>query len=203
MSVDIVKLDPMKIKTIQVAIRGLSPLITHKFSEKARKQMRDKKLGQKVKAREVADPEAEFEAATYYLSDGTYGVPATAIKNAITEAAHKDIGIPKTVLRKAFFIVADDTPPGEVPLVRIQTPERVMREDVVRVGMGSSDLRWRPEFPKWEVDLRIKYDTEWLQVETIVGLLQRAGFGIGIGEWRPERDGDFGRFEIVKHEVTE
>lgn len=197
---EVVKLDPIKVKTIQISIRGISPLISHQFSEKARKQMRDKKLGQKVKAREAADPEAELEAATYRLSDGSFGVPATAIKNAITEAAHKDLGIPRTVLRRGLFIVADDTPSGGVPLVRIRTPERLMREDVVRVGMGSSDLRWRPEFPKWEIDLRIQYDTEWLQVETIVGLLQRAGFGIGIGEWRPERDGDFGRFEIVKQQ---
>lgn len=197
---EVVKLDPIKVKTIQVSIRGISPLISHQFSEKARKQMRDKKLGQKVKNREVADPESELEAATYRLSDGSFGVPATAIKNAMTEAAHKDLGIPRTVLRRGLFIIADDTPTGGVPLVRLRTTERIMREDVVRVGMGSSDLRWRPEFPKWELDLRIQYDTEWLQVETIVGLLQRAGFGIGIGEWRPERDGDFGRFEIVKQE---
>lgn len=197
---EVVKLEPIKVKTIQVSIRGVSPLVSHQFSEKARKQMRDKKLGQKAKNREVADPEAEFEAATYRLSDGSFGVPATSIKNAMTEAAHKDLGLPRTVLRRGLFIIADDTPSGGVPLVRLRTPERVMREDVVRVGMGSSDLRWRPEFPKWEIDLRIQYDTEWLQVETIVGLLQRAGFGIGIGEWRPERDGDFGRFEIVKQE---
>lgn len=194
---DTIKLEPIRVRTIQVSIRGLTPLISHQFDQKARKMIRDKKLGQKVKQRQVADPEAEFDAGTYVLSDGSWGVPATALKNAIAGAAHKDLGLPKTVLRKGLFIVADDTPAGGIPLVRLNAPERIMREDTVRVGMGSTDLRWRPEFPKWEIDLRIKYDEEWLQPETIIGLLQRAGFGVGIGEWRPERDGDFGRFEVI------
>ena len=27
-------------------------------------------------------------------------------------------------------------------------------------------------------------------------LVQRAGYGVGIGDWRPQRDGDKGRFEV-------
>ena len=27
-------------------------------------------------------------------------------------------------------------------------------------------------------------------------LVDRAGFGVGIGDWRPQRDGDKGRFEL-------
>jgi hypothetical protein len=27
-------------------------------------------------------------------------------------------------------------------------------------------------------------------------MLEAAGYGVGVGEWRPERDGVFGRFEV-------
>ena len=42
----------------------------------------------------------------------------------------------------------------------------------------------------------IDYDEEMMQIDTIINLLNRAGFGVGIGEWRPEKDGQFGRFRV-------
>jgi len=195
-----IKLEPIETRLLTVWIRGLTPLITHQFSEDAADQMSRKNAGDKKTARGKCDPEKEFEEATYRLSDGDYGIPAVAVKSAIAMAAHKDLGLPRTVLKRGLFIHADDIPEGGKPLLRIQNTTRIMREDYVKVGQGT-DLRYRPEFPKWEIELRIMYDTEWLTPETIIGLLQRAGFGIGIGDWRPEKSGDFGRFEIINHEA--
>ena len=44
--------------------------------------------------------------------------------------------------------------------------------------------------------IEMQYDAELLKPEDIVNLVNRAGFGCGIGEWRPEKGGEFGRFEI-------
>ena len=198
---DVVKLAPIKTKTVMIRIEGTTPLISHQWSQKALEQMRSKKAGQKKKNREATDPKAEFEGAAYRLTDGRYGIPATGIKNAIASAAHKDMGLARTILRKGLFIHSDETPSGGHPLVAVQCPEPVMREDVVRVGQGSADLRYRPEMWPWAIDLKITFDTEWLTLETIVGLMQRAGFGIGLCEWRPERGGEFGRFEVSTGEV--
>ena len=71
------------------------------------------------------------------------------------------------------------------------------------VGMGSTDLRYRPEFSEWSILLRIEYDTEWISADTIVNLLERAGFGIGIGEMRPQKGGEFGRFQVDRGEQGE
>jgi hypothetical protein len=35
-----------------------------------------------------------------------------------------------------------------------------------------------------------------LQRDDVLALVDRAGFGVGICEWRPEKGGEFGRFEI-------
>ena len=78
-----------------------------------------------------------------------------------------------------------------------------MREDMVRIGMGVADMRYRAEFWPWHAELEISYNTRALSLEQIMNLLNTAGFGVGIGEWRPERDGDKGRFHCANDEEIE
>ena len=42
----------------------------------------------------------------------------------------------------------------------------------------------------------IEFDNDQFSPGQILNLLQRAGFSQGLGEWRPERNGDFGTFEV-------
>jgi hypothetical protein len=76
--------------------------------------------------------------------------------------------------------------------------EPTMREDMVRVGMGTADIRYRGEFKQWSAILPITYNSRAISPEQILNLIMIAGFAIGIGEWRPERDGNYGRFEIAQ-----
>jgi hypothetical protein len=62
--------------------------------------------------------------------------------------------------------------------------------------MGSTDLRYRPQFDDWSVKITAQVDADILSADILANLVKRAGFGVGIGEWRPEKGGDFGRFEI-------
>jgi len=84
--------------------------------------------------------------------------------------------------------------------------EPEMREDPVTVGQGSADLRYRPYFYRWAVDVTCVLDVEVMTVKSLIILVNRAGFGIGIGEWRPDskKGGDHGRFEIdTTHKIEE
>jgi hypothetical protein len=42
----------------------------------------------------------------------------------------------------------------------------------------------------------IKFNTSAISAEQVANLLNVAGFGVGIGEWRPERNGSYGRFHV-------
>lgn len=187
-----IQLKAIQSKQLTFTISGISPLIQHSWSEKSLRQMREKQNGRKTKNRDARDPESEAIEATYFTDNGAYGIPAMAFKSALISAAHKDIGIEKTLLRKALFIKCDDSN-GVLPM---QCSEPVVREDCVRVGAGSADLRYRPEFREWSVAIPITFDSELLRVEDVINLVDRAGFGCGIGEWRPERGGEFGRFKV-------
>ncbi len=93
-----------------------------------------------------------------------------------------------TFLRGAFHI------PGE--LVKI-TGEPEPREDMVRIGMGTADIRYRGQFDPWSTDLGVTFNSRSISYEQLANLLVTAGFSVGVGEWRPERDGSYGMWEIA------
>ena len=187
-------LPPIKTKVVTIRIEGVSPLIQHKWSEKALEQIREKKAGKKTKRREACDKEAEALSATHFTESGGYGFPACAIKLAMVEAAHKDIGIDKKMVRKSVFIICDDK--GGIVPMECSKPET--REDFVRIGSGVTDLRYRPIFRQWSASVVIEYDSQYMFKEDIIRLLDLAGYGVGIGEWRPERNGEYGRFRVKR-----
>jgi len=194
------KLKPIKKARVHMRIVGTSPLIQHAWDEKAKQMMRDKHAGKKSKNRDVRDPQGEGERAAYYTEDGKYGIPAMALKSAVISAAHKDIGVEKTLVRKALFLEVKD----RNAVLPMDCDEPEIREDCVRVGMGSTDLRYRPYFYRWSAGVTWELDRELLTVNELINLVNRAGFGVGIGEWRPEKGGDYGRFEVDTTEpVTE
>lgn len=76
-----------------------------------------------------------------------------------------------------------------------------MREDMVRIGMGSADLRYRAEFTEWETTFALRFNASVTNPGQIANLFKIAGFAIGIGEWRPEKDGSYGMFHIEAEEL--
>lgn len=181
---DIPSLD---IRLMTVKIIGDSSLIVHKFSEKTKRQMADKQTGKASQGRQFKDPEEEFENSLHRLPDGGYGFPAIAFKcAAVTACTSLNKTLTKTAARQAFHVMGD--------MVRIEgTPKP--RQDMVRVGPSkSADIRYRGEFLTWSCMLEIRYNARVFSAAQIVNLLNTAGFGVGIGEWRPEKNGQNGLF---------
>lgn len=190
-----IELPKLNVRTLKCRIVGDTPLIMNKWSEKAKKEMLDKQM-KKAGAgkREAKDPEQQFEDATYYISNGKkpkFGFPAIAFKMAAVNACRNLDGIPMTLARQVFHVNADH---GD--LVEIKG-ERRMREDMVKLQGKIADLRYRPEFVDWSTDLSIRYDANMFSEAQIINLFNTAGFACGIGEWRPNRSGNFGMFHIA------
>lgn len=192
------RLKPMDVRWIETTIFG-PDLITHKWSEKARKEMlanqqrtkEEKKLAKKD--REKKDPEADFQGARYHW-DGKDWFPANGIKKAVVEAGYA-VGIARSIIQRSVFIIGTT----RRDYVEIKYARIVRREDPVKVGpfgKRETDLRYRPEYQNWSADLRIKYRADVISAEQVMLLLRDAGFSIGIGEWRPDRGGQAGTFEV-------
>lgn len=189
-----VHVDQIGVERLRVPILGTSPLCVHRFSEKAKRQMLDAMQGRKS-PKQPKDPNAEYEAAFYRFEDGGYGHPAVAFKKASVGAARfygKDVKM--TELRQFMFFGGQMGVDG-IQLVRIDG-EPQQREDVVRVGNNGADLRYRPEFREWQAVLDVVYVKSALTRGSVLSLIDAGGMGVGIGEWRPEKNGTFGTYRI-------
>lgn len=195
------QLKPIEPKTIAFWIKGMSPLIQHAWSEKGLRQMRMTATERKKLPKVARNPEEEAFSAMYRLGNDAPAFPMLAFKASLIAAAHKDLGIEKTLVRKSLFLPSDAYAPGLLAPLVADAP--AIREDIVRIGTGQTDLRYRPEFDKWRVRVVLQIDSDLLNEQDIVNLVNRAGFSVGIGEWRPERGGEYGRFRFDTAEPLE
>ena len=222
---ELVEIKPIHLTTTTVRVIGISGLIVHKWSEKAKKEMLENmqsnskdKGPEKKKKREDKRPFMEFVDSLYWLTEkpvadtdeelqakfqeaidngARFGFPATAFKAAAISGAYRRGWVPdKMGLRGSFFIDADEN-----GLVEIKGSTPVMREDPVHIGISGSDLRYRGEFTSWYADLDITFDENGPYTLTdIVNYLNVGGFVCGVGEWRAERDGQNGGFQVAVQE---
>ena len=189
-----IHIDRIAAEVLSVPIVGTTPLIVHRFSEKEKRKLLDNMQGRK-NPKQPKDPQADYEAAFYRFDDGTYGFPVLAFKAATVEASRfygKDVT--KVGLRQFIFMRGEVGIDG-VALARIDG-EPVMREDVVRVGVSGTDLRYRPQFTEWRTTLEVVYITSALTRSSVLSLIDAGGMGVGVGEWRPEKKGSFGCYQI-------
>lgn len=185
----------LEIKKITFRIVGTASLIVHAWSDKAKEMIRKKQAKEASRGRPIRDPKQDFLDSLYCIDreKPVYGFPAIAFKDAAVSAAIA-VDAKKTHMRAAFHVRGVETPQSE--LVPLEYEQLIMREDMVRVGMGTADLRYRGEFRKWHCDLPIRYNARAISLEQLVALFNAAGFGVGLGEWRPEKNGMSGTFEV-------
>lgn len=180
--------------TINVPIVGTAPLIVHRFDEKAKLMMLEA-MQSKVRLKKAPkDPESEFQRSMYRFPDGGHGFPAVGFKAAMVDSARVFEGVRMTELRACIQVVGS----GPEQLIRIESEsDPRMREDAVRVGMGTADLRYRAEYTEWNAMLKINFVPSMISAESVFALVDAAGLG-GIGEWRPSKakTGIFGTFAV-------
>ena len=187
---EVVAFPDIELRVMEVAIVGDSPLVMNRFSEKAQTEIEESQGKNAKPQKEARNPEAEYKAATHRLSNGKPGFPAAGFKKAAVGACRYVDGIPMTEARGAFFVLGD--------LVPILGSAPKMRTDMVRIKGKTSVPRYRPEFTEWSAVLTIRYNASALSAEQIIHLIDVAGFGVGVGEWRPQKDGSWGMWHVEK-----
>lgn len=217
---EVITIKPIEKVTAEVTIVGDSGLIVHAWSEKAKKEMLDAQQGKaKGKKKEFKNPVADFIRSMYWLDgmpnipDGAteeeaeeifnnaiakgarFGFPAVAIKKAAVSAAYRQgITKDKVSANGSFWLTGTEDP----EFVEIESEEPpVMREDMVRIGLGTADIRYRGEFKNWKCKCRISYLKDGaFSLENIIAMINLGGFSCGLGEWRTEKGGISGAFHV-------
>ena len=186
-------INPPNFQQVKLKVTGLTPLIQNKMKESILKDMEDVRTGKAKKStRKAVDPKKEYLKSSYIQDDGSFGFPASAFKQCAVRAG-KGLGLAMTDTRTLFFVLPN-APDGEC--VSIKSNKPILRKDPVNVKTGK-DLRFRPEFRNWKAELLVKFDADRITIEQIANLLNHGGQTVGVGEWRPEKHGTFGTFQVA------
>jgi hypothetical protein len=188
--------------TLHARLVGITPLLMH-----SPQSMKATKTGPSKAKKVIPTPEDEAEASAYRDGSGQLVMPTKNIYRSITEAGSK-IQNPdnkRATLKKVFGAALIPPAAESFPLSDPDTGELLNEYeiDVQRVVIQrAAIMRARPRFDRWAICVQVCYDEEVLpQPETVATALSLAGQMIGLGDFRPEKGGFYGRFAVDSIEV--
>jgi hypothetical protein len=188
-------------QTVTVRIKGVTSLLQHRFNEEAEIPGATRKM-----LVERGTPREEADKVCYRDKEGRFYFPGAAIGRLLREAGggHKLKGSRKSakyvvpaavlVLEDAITICNGDGKPAQDfevdsrPVVIPSTKGRVMRH--------------RPRFDVWSASFTLRINEQILPPDFVQRLLNEGGEQIGVGDFRPEKGGSFGCFNVVEWTTT-
>lgn len=205
MKQEIVGIKPPNFGRAEFELRGVAPLVIHRFSAKTKLQMKEKmetgKAAGSKKNREAKATDDLFQESRYISRHGWDGVHAGAFRCALISACRL-VGFKMTLAKLSLFIEADgwDKQEPQIPLVRIHG-KPVKQEDMARVETGQPYVTVRAAYHEWKIKLRIRWDADQFTMGDVTSLLSRVGMQVGIGEGRPDSKNSagmgWGLFEVA------
>lgn len=189
------------LQVVRLDLVGDAPgYIGNGWTPEAIKELEDSLGPRKPDVKKARDYNAEFNGTRRLLTvpvDGaTDGIPSSAFMDAMVKAGFRCADFVQTNLRAWLSI---DSAEGLLPIFgSVAEPRRDMCR--VKKGQGSTIPFpvCRPFYrAPWSTTLQLKYDANSIALEQVYSLVVMAGFSIGVGAWRPEKKGDFGRFTVA------
>lgn len=174
---------------IKVTIEGTTQILFNRF--------RDVEIEGKSKKRTGAMAEHEIEDKLYLDEKKKPQLPAVYIKNAITEAAKqfKIVGKGKSTYSKIVASTVDIEP----FYINLEAKDYgVFRISAVNPMTKGRMMTERPKFEKWKASFQIILNDPAVPISVINEILEHAGKYVGVGDWRPEKKGIFGKFMIAE-----
>jgi len=204
-----IKKKPVEISTININtgratfyILGQSPLVYAAMSQKVIQEL-IWPGGPKTKAERATtlkhNPIEEFRDSTYRRRDSEKGPTRFLLKASMFKAALADValrvpGATKTEMKQLVW-VEDDHGGDYIDVYGVpQIGSFIVRNQ----GMNRTpDVHTKAVLPEWCCKINIRYTIPHLSADTVGSLLGYAGFLNGVGDFRPQRGGNHGKWEPV------
>lgn len=167
-------------KSVQITIEGISPLLMHKYPMTP------------IEALEKKTPQEQAELALYSNGDGPY-VPGIGLQRAMIAGAAYSKGKGRASLAKVVAACVLVSP----EYLRITEKWEIDSRPVVIPSTKGRVMRHRPRFNTWHVSAEISYDETLLTREQLHRVLTDTGQRVGLLDFRPEKKGPFGRFQVT------
>ena len=186
------------ISKLIIRVDGIRPLLTHNPSSMSMSS------GDPKKGSRIPEPTEEAEAGTYRLEDGTCAIKGEGFRAAMLGAASAWKAKNRATMKShlSHIIVSEEL----VPLTynngtSIREYEIDARRAIVqRQGI----IRHRPKFNEWTAEFTVEYDPKIVpNPKIIVEIANDAGKRMGVGDNRPQKNGNFGRFVVRDYALVD
>jgi hypothetical protein len=178
----------MQIDSFEVTISSIAPLLVNRFHEDAQAEATS---GVHSRSRDPQTPDEDAESRLYTMPDGSHYFPAENLRQSmITAAARFKIGRRSATTDAAAALSIE---PDAMPLIGDwHTDSRA----VVIPATKGRILRHRPMFDKWSISFNMLVVSSMISATLARDILDGAGLYVGIGDFRPQKKGPFGRFQV-------
>ena len=178
-------------KTYNITIEGVSPLLMNRPSQLD--------IGEKSKdqKRETMTKEEIAEAKLYTDAEGKVYMPATWFQGAVVEAGKQKKMMGKGSAKATYSKVAGscvEINPFEIVL---NAKWKVFSILAVNPTTRGRNVLHRPQFDKWKADFECTFDENQIEIPVMKELFDIAGRNVGVGDWRPQKKGRFGKFQVT------
>ncbi len=181
---------------VDVTIAGVTPLLCNKFTDAAAMKATS---GNGMSAiGDKGTPMEQAQAKLYVAHDGKFCIPQPNLFRCLIDAGvFFKAGKSKVTTQKNSLIPACVEILGiELPIVH-KEPWQVDTRAVRIPSTGGRILCYRPSFNDWKIAFTLSVDTSMMTVKMVREIVDAAGRRIGLGDFRPDRKGPFGKFVVT------
>jgi hypothetical protein len=184
-------------KTISITIQGSTPLLCNRFTDAA--QMSATNGNRSSLVGDKGSPREQAQAKLYLGHDGKPMIPQPNLFRCLIDAGKFfKHGKSKITTAKTSLIPACVEVQGlEFPVVH-KEPWDVDTRAVRIPSTGGRILCHRPCFHDWDLSFTVLIDTDMLGVKLFREIVDAAGKRIGLGDFRPDCKGPFGKFVVTR-----
>ena len=184
---------------IKVTINGVTPLICNKFTDKAALAATTG-----VTSNNAGEPLTPQEAAEekLYMHKKKACIPQPNLLASIIEGGrfHKIKNRSVTTMQKSMIPSCFDIKGTMLP-IKTKDGWEVDERPVRIPATGGRILAYRPKFNDWQLEFDATLDTDIISVNLMREILDDAGKRIGLGDYRPDRKGPFGKYKVNQWQV--
>lgn len=187
---------------ITVRIEGTTPLLCNKFTDAA--QLSASSGTRTSITGDKGSPLEQAEERLYIGLDDEPMIPQPNLFRCIIDAGkYFKAGKSKVTTQKSSIIPACVEILGvEIPIIH-KDPWMVDTRAVRIPSTGGRILCHRPCFNDWALEFVVELDTTMVGEKLFREIVDAAGKRIGLGDFRPDCKGPFGKFVVTKWEVKE
>ena len=188
-----------------IKLRGIRPLIMHNGAagldkrspaNREKLEITRKRTADRTDADDDRIRELECQMSIWYDDHGAPTIPPAAIRAAIETAARKLKQGPQVREGMAVSEVTAFDYDRDALGTTAEALGKSAQFTVPVVVQRNRIERTRAKFDTWRVTVVIEADDGLVDQQQLENWLTIAGRRIGLGDWRPEKSGDHGRFVV-------